>query len=78
MIMTDRRKRLSAAKSISDVQQGDYVRRALGSHKVGLVETVFPEGFCWVAWTPQSRSYLPIAALRKVRPGGHEFDARKL
>ena len=78
MIMSDRRKRLSAAKSISDVEQGDYVRRALGSRKVGLVEAVFPEGYAWVAWSPESRSYLPIAALRKVRAGGHDLDARKL
>jgi hypothetical protein len=75
--MSERRKRLSAAKSITDVQRGDYVRRALGSRKVGLVEQVFPEGYAWVAWSPELRSYLPIAALRKVRPGGHDLDARK-
>ena len=77
MIMSDRRKRLSAAKSISDVQPGDYVRRALGSRKVGLVEQVFPEGYAWVAWSPNSRSYLPLAALRKVSAGGSRYDARE-
>lgn len=77
MIMSDRRRRLSAVKAIVDIEQGDYVRRALGSRKVGLVEQVFPEGFAWVLWTPGSRAYLPIAALRKVLPAGHQFDAKK-
>lgn len=76
MMTSDRRRRLSAAKAIVDIQQGDYVRRALGSRKVGLVEQVFPEGFAWVAWSPDSRAYLPIAALRKVRAAGHQFDAK--
>jgi hypothetical protein len=76
MIMSDRRKRLSAAKSIVDIQQGDYVRRAIGSRRVGLVEAVFPEGYAWVAWSPDTRSYLPLAALRKVHPGGSKYDAR--
>lgn len=76
MIMSDRRKRLSAAKSIVDIQPGDYVRRALGSRRVGLVEKVFPEGYAWVAWSPDLRSYLPFAALRKIRPVGKEFDAK--
>jgi hypothetical protein len=73
----DRRKRLNAAKSISDVEQGDYVRRALGSRRVGLVEEVHNDGFAWVLWNQDQREYLPLAALRKVRPAGHDFDARR-
>lgn len=76
MMMAERRKRLTAAKSISDVEAGDYVRRAMGSRKVGLVEQVFPDGFAWVAWAPDSRSYLPLAALRKILPVGKEFDTK--
>jgi hypothetical protein len=75
MIMADRRRRLSAAKDISDIAQGDYVRRSLGSRKAGLVEEVHPDGYAWVAWSDH-REYLPLAALRKVPAGGSEFDRR--
>jgi hypothetical protein len=40
--VSDRARRLSAAKSVMDIEQGDYVRRALGSRKVGLVKEVCP------------------------------------
>ncbi len=77
MIVADnRRRRLSAAKSINDLEQGDYVRRALGSRKVGLIEEAH-HGWCWVLWSKDRRDYLPFAALRKVRAAGHEFDARR-
>ena len=76
MIVSDRKRLSAKAKQIVDVEVGDYVRRSLGTRRVGLVEQVFPDGFAWVAWSPDLRSYLPLAALRKVRPGGSEFDRR--
>jgi hypothetical protein len=70
-------RQLSASKAIRDLDAGDYVKRVLGSGKVGLVEEVHSDGFAWVAWSGERRDYLPLAALRKIRPGGHEFDARR-
>jgi hypothetical protein len=77
LTVSDRARRLSAAKSVKDIEQGDYVRRALGSRRAGLIEEVHDDGFAWVQWSPCRREYLPIAALRKIPPGGHELDARK-
>ena len=75
IVADDRRKRLNAARSINDIEQGDYVRRALGGRRVGLVEEV-SNGWAWVSWTAERRDYLPLCALRKIRPVGKEFDAR--
>lgn len=77
MIVSERRRRLSAAKCISDVQQGDFVRRVMGSRKVGVVEEVHATGFAWVAWSVNRHDYLPLAALRKVHPGGSDLDVRR-
>lgn len=74
MMADDRRRRTRAAKSVSDVEAGDYVRRSLGSRRVGLVEWVNADGFAWVLWSPDRRDYLPLAALRKIRPVGRKFD----
>lgn len=78
MIVADHsRKRLSAsAKAIMDIAVGDYVRRSLGSRRVGLVEEVHANGFAWVSWSADRRDYLPLAALRKIRAGGSNFDRR--
>lgn len=77
IVPDDRKRRLSASKSIIDLQQGDYVRRALGSRKVGFVEDIHSDGWVWVSWPSGLRELLPLCAIRKVRPGGHEFDARR-
>lgn len=76
IVADDRRRRLSAAKSINDVQLGDYVRRALGSRKVGFVEEVHSDGWVWVSWPTGLKELLPLCAIRKVRPGGSELDVR--
>jgi hypothetical protein len=73
----DSHRRLSAAKSISDVEAGDYVRRAVGSGMVGRIESDPVDGHAWITWSPERREYLPLAAVRKVRPGGSEFDVRR-
>lgn len=74
MIVSHRR-RLNAAKALNDIEQGDWVRRAIGSRKVGLVEEV-SNGWAWVIWTKDRRDYLPVCALRKIPPVGRDFDAR--
>jgi hypothetical protein len=69
----DRRK---ASKDIADLQAGDLVKRVL--HRgVGLVESDPEHGFVWVSWKDGRREYLPVAALRKIIPGGSEYDKRK-
>lgn len=77
IVGNDRRSRLSAAKQISDVQLGDYVRRAVGSRKVGFIEEIHSDGWVWVSWRDGLRELLPMCAIRKVMPGGHEHDARR-
>lgn len=74
--MIGHRRRLFAAKAINDLEQGDWVRRALGSRKAGLVEEV-SNGWAWVTWGNDRRDYLPLSALRKVNPAGHDFDVRR-
>ena len=70
------RSRLNAARSLNDIQQGDWVRRALGSRKVGLVEET-QDGWAWVLWGNDRRDYLPFCALRKIKPAGHDLDAKR-
>ena len=76
MTVTDRKRRLDAAKSINDIEPGDMVRR-YGHRGVGLVESEPEHGFVWVAWKDGRRDYLPLAGLRIVKPGGSEFDRRR-
>lgn len=77
MIVTDdRRRRLNAVRSVNDVQQGDLVRRK-GHRGVGIIEEEPAHGFAWVGWDNGRRDYLPLVALRKVKPGGSDFDVRK-
>jgi hypothetical protein len=75
-MIVSHRSRLNAARSLNDIEQGDFVRRALGSRKVGLVEEAV-NGWAWVVWAKDRRDYLPFCALRKVQPKGHDFDARR-
>lgn len=75
MTVSDRKKRLTAARDISDVEAGDLVRR-YGHRRVGIVEEV-NEGHALIAWGNGFKDILPLAGIRKVRPGGSEYDVRK-
>lgn len=75
MTVSDRKRRLEAAKSIEDIEAGDLVRR-YGHRGVGLVEGAPQHGFVWVSWGDGRKDYLPLAALRRIVPGGSDYDRR--
>lgn len=68
----DRRK---AHRAIADLEQGDLVRR-IYHRGVGLVESTI-DGWAWVSWKDGKRDYLPFVCLRKITPGGSEYDRRR-
>lgn len=74
--MTSRWRRILAAagRSIKDVEVGDLVRQ-IGVRGVGVVEGI-ANGHATVAWDKDRRDILPLAAIRKVPPKGHDFDRR--
>lgn len=74
--MSDRKRRLEAAKSIFDIEPGDMVRR-YGHRGVGIVESYPEHGFVWVSWKNDRKDYLPLAALRLVQAGGSQFDRKE-
>lgn len=73
-MIVSRARRLGADKAISDLEPGDMVRQ-IGSRGVGLVESV-SDGHALVAWDAGRRDILPLAAVRRVRAAGAEFDRR--
>ena len=75
MMATDSRRQLSARKLANDLQEGDLVRRK-GHRGVGFLEEV-RDGYAWVSWKDSRKEYLPLVALRRIRPGGHDFDRRQ-
>lgn len=75
MIMSRARRFNAIARILNDLEPGEFVRRK-GLRGVGLVESV-GNGFAWVAWKDGRKDYLPIVMLRRVRPAGHDLDARK-
>ena len=69
----DRRK---AQRDINDLEQGDLVRR-MYHRGVGLVESKPDHGFVWVSWGNGRKDYLPLVSLRRITPGGAEYDRRR-
>lgn len=73
IVAYDRRK---ALHEITDLEAGDLARR-MYHRGVGLVETNPEHGFVWIAWKDGRKDYLPVVALRKIMPGGSEYDRRR-
>jgi hypothetical protein len=62
------------ANEIGDVEQGDFVRR-VGYRGVGFVQSA-DCGYATVTWARDRRDILPFCALRRVSPGGSDWDRR--
>lgn len=75
MIVSSERRRQAIHKRLNDLQPGDLARRK-GHRGVGIVESV-GDGFAWIAWKDGRKDYLPVIALRRITPGGADYDVRR-
>jgi hypothetical protein len=78
MIVSERRRRLSADKEVKDLEAGDCVHE-VGRRRKGWIESVDPvAGTAIVMWDGTVvRDVVPFGMLRKIRAGGSDFDRRR-
>lgn len=74
MTVTSRRERPSYAKRANDLEPGDFVLNTMTRQRGMVVEIA--GDLATVNYLDGSHDQLPRPAFRRLRAGGHAFDAR--